>query len=220
MNLDQAAPLVLWMLLAAHASGQDSAKKPDSPPKFPEIEFVASDIFRSGAYLQPLWRELHFEGHYFGAETNVGYTGASWALRMKGLVLAPGLGVAFGDNRFATTPSVTLRWEYEKKWFVTQGMVLQCVRKSPIEKEREGGEAPVVEDVRPTISDGNHVSVRWKRVTLGGTWEHIQFRENEWKGGGRLAIRVLRHASAMLYVLGPGRTEFRAGVLIHPAKSD
>ena len=128
----------------------------------------------------------------------------------------PGVGVAFGDDHFTTTPTASFRWEFEKAWFVTQGLVLQCFRKSTIEKEGEGGEAPAGQDIRPTISDGNHVSVRWKRVTLGGTWEHNQFRENEWKGGSRLAIRVVRHASAMLYVLGPGRTEFRAGILIHP----
>jgi hypothetical protein len=208
--------LVSSMLLTGAANGQDGGKKVDQPSRFPEIEFVGSDVFRSGTYLQPLWKELHFEGHYFGAITNVGYTGAGWAFRLGKLLLVPGFGVAFGDDDFTTTPTASFRWEFEKDWFVTQGMVLQCFRSSPIVKEGEGGETAGVEHVRPTISDGNHVSVRWKRVTLGGTWEHNQFRENEWKGGSRLAIRILRHASAMLYVLTPGRTEFRGGILIHP----
>jgi hypothetical protein len=220
LSVDQVAPLAFWVVFAANASGEDSAKKLDPTSKFPEIEFVASDVFRSGSYIQPLWNELHFENHYFGGHTNVGYVGASWAFRVRKLVLTPGAGVTFGDDHFATTPAVSFRWEFEKAWFVTQGLIVQCFRKSPIVKEREDGVASAEEDIRPTISDGNHVSVRWKRVTFGGTWEHIQFRENEWKAGGRLAIRVMRHASAILYVLGPGRAEFRAGVLIHPAKSD
>ena len=75
--------------------------------------------------------------------------------------------------------------------------------------------------VRPTISDGNHVSARWKRMTLGGTWEHIAFREgDEWKWGGRLAIRILPRVSGILYVLAPGRAEWRGGILIHPPESE
>jgi len=213
------AMLVCATLLVAQTPAGESGKQPERESRFPEVEFVASDVFRSGSYIQPIWKRAHFEGHYFGGQTNVGYTGGSWAFRVKELVLAPGLGVSFGDDHFTTTPAVAFRWEFEKSWFVTQGLVFQCFRKSPLEKEEEGGHEAVVEDIRPTISDGNHVSVRWKRVTLGGTWEHIQFREEEWKGGGRLAIRLVRHVSAVLYVLGPGRAEFRAGVLIR-AKPD
>lgn len=74
--------------------------------------------------------------------------------------------------------------------------------------------------MRPAISDGSHASVRWKRLTAGGTWEHIHFRETEWKGGGRLGIRLLRRVSAILYILGPGKTEWRGGILIHPPHAD
>jgi hypothetical protein len=45
-------------------------------PDFPEAEFVASSSFRSASYVQPLWKQLHFEGDYFGGDENdVGYTG-------------------------------------------------------------------------------------------------------------------------------------------------
>jgi hypothetical protein len=70
------------------------------------------------------------------------------------------------------------------------------------------------------VSDGSHVSGRWKRLTIGGTWEHIHFRENEWKGGGRLAFRILPRVSAVLYAFAPGRVEWRGGILIHPRQGD
>jgi hypothetical protein len=114
---------------------------------------------------------------------------------------------------------------YERGWFVTQGLILQGFRYTPVFREEEaGGEhgspAPV-SYVRPTISDGDHVSVRWKRLTIGGAFEHIHFREgDEWKGGGRLAVRMFSRLSAIVYVLGPGRTEWRGGILIHPPPRD
>ncbi|HET9887921.1 MAG TPA: hypothetical protein VFR10_10440 [bacterium] len=212
---------------AQTASGPEAEhkeKEAEGPGAF-EAEFVASDIFRSGSYVQPLWRGLGFEGHYFGGtETDVAFTGASWTFRLGELKLIPGFGVMFGSNRFATTPVFSFRWKYERKWFVTEGLVLQGFRKTPIfEEEGEEGDTEHEESaiptgyVRPTISDGNHVSVRWKRLTVGGTWEHIQFREGEeWKTGGRLAIRILPRISGILYVLTPGRTEWRGGILIHP----
>ena len=87
-----------------------------------------------------------------------------------------------------------------------------------MDAEHETGENP---SIRPAISDGNHVSIRWKRVTVGGAWEYIHCREgNEWKGGGRLAVQLAHHFSVVLYVLGPGHVEFRGGFLIHPAKAD
>lgn len=198
-----------------------SASLAQEGPSAFEAEFAASDIFRSGSYLQPLWRGLGFEGHYFGGEaTDVGYTGASWTFRLGELKLAPGVGVLFGTNEFRSTAAVTFRWDYERAWFVTQGLVLQGFRKSPVFEEEEGHEHEPASFVRPTISDGSHLSGRWKRVTMGGTWEHIHFRENEWKGGGRIAIRLLPRLSAILYVLTPGRTEWRGGLLIHPPQGD
>ena len=182
-----------------------------------EAEFVASDIFRSATYLQPLWRRLKFEGEYFGGtETDVGFTGASWTFAVRDLKLSPACGVLFGSNRFATTPAVSFRWEYEHAWFVTQGLIVQGFRETPVFREEESEPASFV---RPTISDGNHLSARWHRLTVGGTWEYVHFREgDEWKGGGRLAVRLFPRVSAILYVLGPGQAEWRGGILIHPSK--
>lgn len=208
---------------AAAAHGQHDQQGPSAW----EAEFAASSIFRSGTYIQPLWRGLGFEGHYFGAgQTDVGHTGVSWTFKLGELKLVPGFGVTFGSNQFATTPAVTFRWDYARRWFVTQGMAIQGIRKTPVFEEHEDephGQASQEPAgyVRPTISDGSHVSVRWKRVTIGGTWEHIQFREgNEWKGGGRLAVRIFPRISALLYVLGPGKAEWRGGILIHPPEDD
>ncbi len=198
----------------------------EGPADF-EAEFAASDVFRSGSYLQPLWRGLGFDGHYFGGKTaDTGFTGASWTFRVRELKLSPGFGVLFGSNETTTSPALSFRWDYERGWFVTQGLILQGFRKTPVFREEEaGGEqsgAPVpVSYVRPTISDGDHVSAQWKRLTVGGTFEHIHFREgSEWKGGGRLAIRLFPRVSAILYVLAPGRTEWRGGILVHPPPRD
>jgi len=187
-----------------------------------EAEFVASGVFRSGSYVQPIWRGAGFESHYFGGEAaNTGFTGGSYVFDVGGFNLALGAGVAFGSNQFVTMPAFSFRWDYEKGWFVTQGLVVQGFRQTPMFKDEESEhlETPSepVSSVRPTIWDGNHLSIRWKRLTAGGTWEHIHFREgDEWKGGGRLAFRILPRVSAVLYVLGPGRAEWRGGVVIHP----
>lgn len=218
------------LLLPVFAGAQEATKPGESTDGEPtqegqsiEAEFVASDIFRSGSLIIPIARKLAFEGHYFGGtptETNTGFTGLSWAFSLKGLKLIPGFGAVFGDNQFTASPGVSFRWEYEKKWFVSQGVVVQSFRDTPIfaENEDELGEV-LVNTVRPTISDGNHLSARWNRLTIGGTWERIAFREGtEWKGGGRLAIRITPRISGILYVLTPGRTEWRGGILIHPHK--
>lgn len=186
-----------------------------------EAEFVASDIFRSGSLVLPFARRFMFEGHYFGGqETDTGYTGVSWNFAWKGLNLAPGFGAVFGNNQFTASPAFSFRWEYEKKWLITQGLIVQSFRGTPIfAEEGDAGEDSRREPanfVRPTISDGNHLSARWRRATIGGTWEHIAFREgSEWKGGVRLAVRILPRVSGILYVLGPGHTEWRGGILIH-----
>lgn len=219
----RAAILAAFLRLLASAQEAQRPGQPEEsekPVEF-EAEFVASDIFRSGTLVLPIHRGFAFEGHYFGGrETDVGYTGASWTWARKGLKLTPGFGVIFGSNKFTTSPAFSFRWEYEKKWFITQGLALQSFRDTPIfDEEEDGGhEGPAepVGFVRPTISDGNHASVRWRRIAIGGTWEHIAFREgDEWKGGGRLAVRLLPRVSAILYVLAPGRTEWRGGILIH-----
>jgi hypothetical protein len=207
-------------VLPALASAEEEFKK---EREHFEAEFVASDIFRSGSLVFPLIRRFSFEDHYFGGkETDIGFTGVSWTWAWKELKLAPGFGVVFGSNEFTTSAAFSIRWEYERKWFITQGLVVQSFRDTPIfaEEGKVNEDAPERHEpasfVRPTISDGNHVSARWRRLTIGGTWEHIAFREGgEWKGGGRLAFRFLPHVSGVLYVLAPGHTEWRGGILIH-----
>jgi hypothetical protein len=209
---------------AEHASGGGKAGAAHEGPEAFEAEYVFSDVFRSGSYIQPLWKALSFEGHYFGGKAaDTGFTGGSWTFRLGELKLSPGFGVLFGSKGFATTPSVSFRWDYERGWFVSQGLIVQGFRDSPVFREEEEGgheshgESTPVGYVRPTISDGNHVSARWKRLTVGGSWEHIQFREgDEWKGGPRVGVRILPRLSAVLYLLYPGRAEWRAGVLVHP----
>jgi len=208
--------LLLILLLASGLSAQEP-ETVSGITRFPEAEFVASSSFRSAAYVQPLWKGLHFEGDYFGSDENdVGYTGGSWQVRWRGLRLSPGFGVGFGGNGFRTMPAISLRWKYEKHWFVTEGLIVQGL----LETQRSSDNTPEGREegtVRPTITDGDHVSVRWHRLTLGGAWERIQFREVEWKGGGRAAFRILPHLSAVIFVLGPN-TEVRGGLILHPAE--
>jgi hypothetical protein len=204
------------------AEAQQPAKPQNHGLEYFEAGFLASDVFRSGSLVFPVYRRLLFEGHYFGGEgTDAGYTGASWAFSLKELKIAPGLGVMFGSNDFATTPAVSFRWEYERKWFVTQGFVVQCFRETPIFEESGAGEhgsssREPVSFVRPTITDINHASFRWRRLTVGPAWEQVAFREGrEWKVGGRVGVRLLPRVSAGLAVFGPGGAEWRGGFLIH-----
>jgi len=187
--------------------------------KWPEAEFVDSTSFRSGSLVQSLWSGLNFEGHYFGGnENNVGYTAGSWTFHGEHWKIAPGFGIAFGDNGFQTMPALSIRWGYERSWFVTEGLFvqgLQHTRFFPEGAEPEPGQ-PAGESVVPSIADGNHISARWKRLTVGGTWEHEQFREGkEWKGGVRVAFRVLPPLSFTFFAMGPG-SELRGGVLFQP----
>jgi hypothetical protein len=187
--------------------------------KLPEAEFVASPSFRSGSLIQPLWRDLSFDGHYFGGdENNVGFTGGSWTFHGEHWKVAPGLGVSFGDNGFRTMPALSVRWGYEKNWFVSEGLLVQGLlhtKFAPEGTEPEPGQSES-ESVVPFIADGNHVSARWKRLTVGGTWEHMQFREGkEWKGGVRAAYKVLPSLSFAFFAMGPG-SEVRGGILFQP----
>jgi hypothetical protein len=69
-----------------------------------------------------------------------------------------------------------------------------------------------------SIWDGNHVSVRLSRFEFGPSWERIHARaENEWKGGGRAAFRILPNMSVVFFVLAP-KTEYRGGIIIHPER--
>src|SRR5277367_136016 len=111
--------------------------------RLPEAEFVASTTFRSASVIQPLWNRLSVEAHYFGGEeNNVGYTAGSWTFRGEHWKLAPGFGVAFGDNGFRTMPALSLRWGYERGWFITEGLYVQGLLHTnffPEGTEPEGG---------------------------------------------------------------------------------
>jgi hypothetical protein len=189
--------------------------------KLPSAELVWSTSFRSASVVQPLWSGLRAEGHYFGGdENNIGFAGGSWTFHGDGWMLAPGFGVSFGDNGYRTMPALSLRWSYEHEWFISEGLYVQGLLHTkffPEGTEPEPGRS-ASESVAPSIADGNHASVRWKRLTAGGTWEHMQFREGrEWKGGVRVAYRVLPPLSFTFFALGPG-SEVRGGILFEPEK--
>jgi len=58
-----------------------------------EVEFVASDVFRSGSYVQPIWRGLAFEGHHFGGKTtDVEFTGVSYTFQPRRVKALAGRG--------------------------------------------------------------------------------------------------------------------------------
>ena len=185
--------------------------------RLPEAEFVGSPSFRSGSLVQPIWRDLSFEGHYFGGkENNVGFVGGSWTFHGENWKLAPGFGLNFGDNGFQTMPTLSFRWDYERGWFISEGLYVQGLLHTGVFPEGTEPEPGRNEDYLPSIADGNHASARWKRLTAGGTWEHMQFREgSEWKGGLRIAYRVSPPLSFSSFVLGPGN-EFRVGILFQP----
>jgi len=223
--------LVITTLVAC-ASGQESTETKEaaqSPTeteqaysggyRLPEAEFVGSPSFRSASLVQPLWRDLTVDGHYFGGyENNVGFAGGSWNFHGEGWKLAPGAGVLFGDNGFRTMPGLSLRWGYEHNWFITEGLLVQGLLHTnffPEGTEPEPGHS-AVQSVVPSIADGNHVSARWKRLTAGGTWEHMEFREGrEWKGGLRVAYKVSPAFSFTFFAMGPG-SEIRGGILFQP----
>jgi hypothetical protein len=208
----------------AGSAGQTSpsateAVRPGSDQnRWPEAEVVWSPSFRSGSLVQPIWSDVSFEGHYFGGdENNVGFIGGSWTFH-EDWKLAPGFGVLFGDDGFRTMPALSLRWGYEQGWFVTEGLLVHGLLHTelfPEGTEPEPGQSSS-KSVVPFIADGDHVSARWKRMTVGGTWERMQFREGrEWKGGLRVAYRVLPALSVTFFAMGPG-SEIRGGILFQP----
>jgi hypothetical protein len=189
--------------------------------KVPEFDFVASTDFRSSSLIVPLFRGLNFEGHYFGVRSepeneengengaghiiNTGVINGSYGFRLgEHTTLSPGFGIYFGDDQ-KTSPAITFRWEIEKGRLFSQGLFVQSL----LQSEEFG---------RPSIWDGNHVSLRVNRFEFGPSWERIHTRaENEWKGGGRAAFRILRNVSVVFFVLAP-KTEYRGGIIVHPER--
>src|SRR5215203_1763439 len=77
---------------------QDAGDPKQEPSPAVELEFIASELSRSGTAIFKLWRGVHLEGEYLGsAEFDVGITGVSWKFRWKGLALSPALAVGFGS---------------------------------------------------------------------------------------------------------------------------
>jgi len=202
--------------------GDEGKHHPEGPAEdknFPEAEFVVSSKFRSVSHVQPLVSGLNFEGHYFGVEDlDVAAINGSWTFRLgKRVKLSPGLGVYFGEHQ-RTGPAFTFRWDVEKGPVISQGLFIQGFRRTILEPaEGEEGEQ---KEVYPNIWDGNHVSLRYKRFEIGPSWERIHTREgNEWKGGGRVAIRIFPHVSVVVFVMAP-ETEVRGGIIVHPSRRE
>ena len=134
----------------AAGTGKATLSTTDEPgserPGLPEAEFVGGTSFRSGSVVQGLWSDLGVEGHYFGGdENNVGYTAGSWTFHGEHWKLAPGFGVAFGDNGFRTMPALSIRWSYEYGWFVSEGLFVQGLLHTdffPEGTEAEGARLP------------------------------------------------------------------------------
>gem|GEM_PF-788293 len=204
-----------------HAAGTQSSRKVE---KFPEFEVVASDQFRSAGIVAPLSSRLNIEGYYFGVRIeseleerlehaakrrsgflDLGAITGSYSFRLgRHITLSPGFGGFFGEAQKAS-PAFTFRWEVGKGRLFSQGLFIQSLQAS-----EEFG--------RVRIWDGNHISMRLSRFEFGPSWEWIHIRvENEWKGGGRTAFRILTHLSVVFLILAP-KTEYRGGIIIHPKR--
>lgn len=184
-----------------------SAKKPEPSPQV-ELEFIASNLSRSGTAIFKLWRGVHLEGEYLGSgDFDVGVTGVSWKFRWKGLALSPGLAVGFGSAA-DTAPVVTLRWTLETRRWYSQGFFGQSLTAHV--DEHGHGESPSA--VHASVLDNNHLSIRLGPLEAGPLWERIRYRhEKEWKGGVRIGARLNRQIKVMFITVGPG-VEFRGGI--------
>jgi len=196
------------------AQSTTSPSKKEEEKKFLEFEALASEEFRNVNLVAPIFKGLNLEGHYFGVRVepeseekrihvaDFATIAGSYSFRIgEHLELTPGFGVYFGEGQ-KTSPALTFRWDFEKGRILSQGLFIKSFR----ENEEIG---------RPSIWDGNHVSIRFWRLEVGPSWERIHTRtENEWKGGGRAAVRIVSNFSLVFFVVAP-KTEFRAGILIH-----
>ena len=210
--VDRATIGLRLLAVAAVAVGagfaQDAPEQKLSPSPRVEMEFIASDISRSGTTILRLWRGVHLEGEYLGStHFDVGITGVSWKFRWKGFALSPGFAVGFGSGA-QTAPVVTLRWTLETRRWYSQGFFGQSLR-GHVEKSAHG-EPP--SGIHATVLDNNHFSVRLGPIEAGPLWEYIKYRhEKELKAGARIAARLGRQFKVMLITVGPG-IEFRGGV--------
>lgn len=212
-----------FLLFAAAAAGQsppphEPDRRASHPPRADahhdlataraSFEAMASDVFRTVTAVVPIANRLAGEVHVFAipdrhARVNVAQAGVSYQLALGGIgYIAPGFGYYSGVNH--ATASATVRWLVETGPLVSEGLLVQGIDASD---QSETGQ----------FWDGNHVSIAMlrRRLELGPTWEHIHIRdEDEWKWGARAALRVHERALLQLYVLTPGATEWRAGVVV------
>ena len=171
-----------------------------------EAEFVASEVFRSGSLVVRTWKDLHFDGQYFGTETvNAGITALAWEFRWKQLSILPGFGASFGSG-VHTVPMVTLRWKLETRRWFSQGYAAQSLLRQVVTDEDAG------QTIYANVLDNNHISIRLGPTEVGGLWEHTKYRdENEWKGGLRGAVRLGEHFKLIVQSVWPD-WEFRGGI--------
>jgi hypothetical protein len=154
--IDQCAKTLIYEVAACHRRATDHLGFVLGSGRNPrlEAEFVASDVFRSGSLLVRTWKELHFDGQYFGTESvDAGITGFNWEFRWKQFSILPGFGVSFGSG-VHTAPMVTLRWKLETRRWFSQGYVTQSLRSQIVEDESTG------HTIHATVLDNNHISAR------------------------------------------------------------
>jgi hypothetical protein len=190
--------VIAGLLISASSSAQDAT------PGL-EAEFVASEVFRSGDLVILTWKDLHFDGQYFGTESvDAGITALNWEFRWKQLSILPGFGVGFGSG-VDTAPMLTLRWKLETRRWFSQGYVAQSLRRQVVENNTG-------HSIYASVLDNNHISARFGPAEVGGLWEHTKYREeNEWKGGLRGAVRLGEHFKLIVQSVWPD-WEMRGGL--------
>lgn len=177
----------------------------DSTPSV-EAEFVASDVFRTGSLVVRTWKDLHFDGQYFGTESvEAGITALNWEFHSKHFSIFPGFGVGFGSG-VHTVPMLTLRWNLETRRWFSQGYMAQSLLSQVVTGEN------TEHSIHATILDNNHISARVGPAEIGGLWEYTKYREeNEWKGGLRGALRFGHHIKLIVQSVWPD-WEMRGGI--------
>ncbi len=183
-----------------------------------EAEFAGSVDFRSADLSVQLGSPLRGEFRYFGVEGNeIGMAGLGWEFRWGGLRFIPGAAWSFGrENK--PGPVITARWVFENEHWTSQGAWVQSLDEydPPLSEHQEhdehGGEAETLAR-HASVLDGIHVSRRIGRFEIGPMIEHIHYREeDEWKAGGRVAVRLGTSFRLIAQVVGPG-TEVRGGFI-------
>jgi hypothetical protein len=163
-------------------------------------------VFRNGSLVVRTWKDLHFDGQYFGTESvEAGITALNWEFRWKQLSISPGFGAGFGSG-VDTAPMLTLRWKLETRRWFSQGYAAQSLLRQVVKDDNTG------HSIHATVLDNNHISLRLGPAELGGLWEYTKYREeNEWKGGLRGAVRLGEHFKLIVQSVWPD-WEMRGGL--------